>query len=248
MKLQILSDIHLEFENFEIPHTDADVIVLAGDIGVGLKGLEWAEASMFEKPTVYINGNHEYYRHAHPKLLNKMSEMEFESDIYFLEKNECTIGGVRFLGCTLWTDFGLQGNVPMAILDADSRMNDFKLIRNSSRGYAKFHPNDSLVLHRESVYWLEQCLQQSHPKTVVVTHHAPSIKSIPDHYQGSGLNPAFASDLTELILTYQPDLWIHGHLHSPSDYRIGKTRVICNPKGYPQENNTGFVADFVVEI
>ena len=248
MKLQILSDIHLEFEHFEIPKTDADVVILAGDTGVGTAGLEWVEVSALTKPVIYINGNHEYYRHAHPKLVRKMREMELGPEVHFLEKNECTIGDVRFLGSTLWTDFNLQGNIPLASLDAGSVMNDFKLIRNSSRGYSKFHPNDSLVIHRESVYWLEKCLQETTQKTVVVTHHAPSIKSIPGQYLGSNLNPAFASDLSELILTYQPDLWIHGHIHSSSNYYIGKTRVICNPRGYPRENISGFVPDLVVEV
>ncbi len=248
MKLQILSDIHLEFAHFEIPETDADVVVLAGDIGVGTKGLEWAEAYASVKPLIYINGNHEYYRHSHPRLVTKMRGIASESNIYFLEKNECTIGDVRFLGCTLWTNFNLHGNAPLALLVAGSGMNDYRLIRNSSRGYSKFHPNDSLIIHRESIYWLEKCLQQSNGKTVVVTHHAPSVKSIPEHFHGSNINAAFASDLSELILTYQPDLWIHGHLHSPSDYYIGKTRVICNPRGYPQEGVTGFVPDLVVEV
>ncbi len=248
MKLLILSDIHLEFEAFEIPQTDADLIILAGDTGVGTKGLEWAASLATDKPIIYINGNHEYYRHAHPKLVNKMREMEFDTDVYFLEKNECVIGDIRFLGCTLWTDFNIMGNVPMGLLDAGSNMNDFKLIRNSSRGYSKFHPNDSLVLHRESLYWLEQCFKASTQKTVVVTHHAPSIKSIPDCYKGSSLNPAFASDLSDLILNYQPALWIHGHLHSPSDYYIGKTRIICNPRGYPNEDVMGFEPGFVMEV
>ena len=248
MKLQILSDIHLEFQHFEIPQTDADVIILAGDTGVGTAGLEWAGTYASEKPVIYINGNHEYYRKAHPKLVHKMKEMELMPDAYFLEKNECTIGDVRFLGCTLWTDFNLQKNIPLSLFYAGLGMNDFKLIRNSARGYSKFHPNDSLVIHRESIYWLEKCLQETSQKTVVITHHAPSIKSIPEQYLGSNLNPAFASDLSELILTYQPDLWIHGHMHTPSDYYIGKTRVICNPRGYPGENNKGFVPDLVVEV
>ncbi|OQX75744.1 MAG: hypothetical protein B6D64_11125 [Bacteroidetes bacterium 4484_276] len=246
MKLQILSDIHLEFQHFEIPQTDADVIILAGDTGIGTKGLEWAGTYTSAKPVIYINGNHEYYRFAHPKLVNKMRDMAPALNIQFLEKEEFVIGDVRFLGCTLWTDFNLLGNIPLSLLDAGSGMNDFKLIRNSARGYSKFHPNDSLVIHRESVYWLEKCLQETSQKTVVVTHHAPSIKSIPEQYLGSNLNPAFASDLSELILTYQPNLWIHGHIHTPSDYYIGKTRVICNPRGYPNENISGFVPDLVV--
>jgi hypothetical protein len=174
--------------------------------------------------------------------------MEFDRDIYFLEKNECETGGVRFLGCTLWTDFKLLGHPHLSILDAAIGMNDFRRIRNSARNYSKFSPNDALVIHRESILWLEGALQQSHPKTVVLTHHAPSVKSIPERYRGDQMNPAFASDLSNLILAYQPDLWIHGHIHTPSDYYIGKTRVICNPKGYPNEGVIGFKSDLVVEV
>ncbi len=248
MKLHVLSDIHLEFRDFELPDTDADVIILAGDTAPGLRGVEWAEKYTGDKPILYINGNHEYYRQAYPSLVDKMRNAVADSGVVFMENDAFVTSDVQFLGCTLWTDFNLHGNVPLAVLDADMAMNDFKLIRNSNKNYSRFRPHDSMELFRNSVHWLEDRLRLPYRKTVVITHHAPSLLSIDEKYRQHRLAPAFASDLSELILTYQPDLWIHGHIHSAGDYLIGKTRVLCNPRGYPQEENVGFNPYLIVEI
>jgi predicted phosphohydrolase len=248
MKLHILSDIHLEFWDFELPQTDADVIILAGDTAPGMAGIKWAKNAFYGKPVIYINGNHEYYRNTYPKLIQKMREFTSDPGIVFLENDAFVVDDVQILGCTLWTDFNLHGNAPIAVLDAQMAMNDFKLIRNSKRNYSRLHPNDTRVAFRESIYWLEGRLKQPYRKTVVITHHAPSIHSIDKEYRNHRLAPAFASDLSGFILANGPDLWIHGHIHRAVDYHIGETRIICNPRGYPGEKNTGFTPGLVVEI
>ena len=98
--------------------------------------------------------------------------------------------------------------------------------------------------------WLRRELQQTgDAATVVISHHAPSPRSIADKYRGNALNPAFVSDLEALILEYDIALWIHGHTHTAFDYSIGETRVICNPRGYlPYETDTGYKPDMVLEI
>jgi len=247
MKLQILSDLHIEFEKFELPETEVDLIILAGDTCAGKTGIAWAKSISRGVPIIYINGNHEYYREAWPKLIAFNKAQCTGTNVLFLENDDFTIGDTRFLGCTLWTDFNLYGNVPFAELMAGQYMNDFRLIRKSPE-YSKFRPADALRIHRESIFWLKNCLKEPAAKTVVVTHHAPSPKSIPDELNNSPLNPGYASNLEDLILQYQPDLWIHGHLHTPANYSIGKTRIICNPRGYPNQYNNGFNPALVVEL
>lgn len=247
MKLQIYSDLHIEFAPFEIPKTDADLIILAGDTGVGKRGIEWAKIIEASVPVVYIHGNHEYYREAWPKLTGTNRALCEGTNIHFLENDELIVGDVRILGCTLWTDFNLYGNIPFGELSAGQVMNDFKLIRRSPE-YSKFRPSDAMQIHRKSIHWLENCLKKPAKKTVVITHHAPSVKSVPDEFKNNPVNPAYVSNLDELILRYQPDLWIHGHMHRPADYFIGKTRVICNPRGYPDQYDNGFNPGLVVEV
>ena len=85
-------------------------------------------------------------------------------------------------------------------------------------------------------------------KTVVVTHHAPSIRSVAEQYKNEHLSAAFASEMEKFIEKTKPDLWVHGHVHTSSDYHIGSTRVICNPRGYADEPNDNFDDDLVIEI
>ncbi|MEN8763395.1 MAG: metallophosphoesterase, partial [Thiogranum sp.] len=107
MKLYILNDLHIEFEGFEPPDTDADVVVLAGDIGVGGEGLRWAEDRFPDRPVVYVPGNHEFYRHD----ITLIEELKAQAPdhIHVLNDDLIDIEGVRFLGSILWTDFALFG-------------------------------------------------------------------------------------------------------------------------------------------
>jgi Icc-related predicted phosphoesterase len=127
-------------------------------------------------------------------------------------------------------------------------MNDYKLIRRDP-SYSKMRSIDTHIMHKESLKWLEKSLNESTTKTnVVITHHAPSIKSIPEKYQNELISAGFASNLEAFILKTKPNLWIHGHVHDAFDYYLGETRVICNPKGYPGEGVEGFRDGLVVEV
>lgn len=99
--------------------------------------------------------------------------------------------------------------------------------------------------HKETVEWLSNNIKEG---DIVVTHHAPSLKSIPARFVGSQMNPFFANDLDKLIEMTKPALWIHGHIHDRLDYFIGKTRVVCNPLGYPHAPNSAFDENLVIEI
>lgn len=247
MKLHVLNDLHIEFAKFEPPATDADVVVLAGDIGVGLEGLYWAEACFAGKPVIYVPGNHEFYHHD-ITLIEEMKACAADS-IHVLDDDEVDIGGVRFLGCVLWTDFALFGEVDkyFAMQRARQGMNDFAIIQCRGR---RFTPEDALRRHAASRNWLANRLTEPFDgKTVVVTHHAPSSGSVSPRFAHDPLTPAFVSNLEELMGGNRVALWIHGHTHDPFDYQVRGTRVVCNPRGYaPYDLTPDFRPGFVVAV
>jgi predicted phosphodiesterase len=248
VKLHILSDVHVEFEDFEPPETGADVVVLAGDIHVGVKGLEWAAARFPSTPVIYVLGNHEYYGAALPKHTRRMRELSEGSNVRVLENERAVIDGVVFLGCTLWTDFRLFGDPRIAGYEATQKMTDYKKIRVSPE-YRRLRSVDTAGEHNLSLQWLTKELDTCSPaKTVIVTHHAPSAKSLPEGYAGDMLSAAYVSELDDFVSACGVPLWVHGHLHAPSDYVLGRTRVLCNPRGYPDESNAEFIPDLLVEL
>ncbi len=248
MKLHILGDVHVEFEAFDPPDTDADVVLLAGDIHVGQKGLAWAAAKFPTKPVVYVLGNHEYYGQALPKHTERMKARCAGSNVQVLENATLTLDGITFLGCTLWTDFELLGDPRIAGYAATQKMNDYRKIRVSP-SYRRLRSLDTAIEHRRSLRWLKTTLASGDPaKTVVVTHHAPSPRSLAARYSEDILSAAFASDLDDFVSACGAALWVHGHLHCSSDYVLGRTRVVCNPRGYPDERNPDFVPDLVVAL
>ncbi len=247
MKIQIASDLHNEFGIFDIDFSDIDLLILAGDIDVGENGLIWLKEEVKKTPVIYVPGNHEYYRYSYPKLLNKLKEGAKNTNIHILDNGSITIEGITFHGTTLWTNFELYGDPKIAGMEAQLRMNDYRLIRRDP-SYSKLRSVDTHIMHYKSLEWLKDSLLKSKTKTnVVVSHHAPSIKSIADKYKSDILSAAFASDLDDFIKETKPNLWVHGHVHDFFDYKVGETRVVCNPRGYPDEN-VNYRPKFIVEI
>ncbi|MDA3877015.1 MAG: metallophosphoesterase family protein [Halothiobacillus sp.] len=247
MKIHVLSDLHIEIarwpRNIDLKAVDADVTVLAGDIGSGLQGLEFALS--IDRPVVYVMGNHEFYgKRGMDRLWEKLRERAAGTNVQILENESFTISGVRFLGCTLWSDFALHGQSAQvqSMLTCSLRMSDYRYIRKTrySTNGQFLLPDDTLTFHLESRTFLERELAEPFDgKTVAVSHHAPSRQSVKtvDRFSGeraSALNvelySAFASHLEGLV--DQSDLWIHGHTHLALDYRIGNGRVVSNPRGY----------------
>src|SRR3954452_19421772 len=109
MRLHIFSDLHAGLRPFDPPEVDADVLVLPGDVDVGVDGIALAREWARGRPTLYVAGNHEFYGEGIPRHLGKMAEAAAGSTVELLENRVVVIGGVRFLGCTLWTDFDLFG-------------------------------------------------------------------------------------------------------------------------------------------
>lgn len=257
MKLWILSDLHNEFGDFEADAEiaaagEADVIVLAGDIHLGARAAQWARrfADRHGKPAILVAGNHEFYGGDFDLTLAELRAGTRDSHVHLLE-NDCWIyRDVRFLGCTLWTDFLLYGSAAMqaSMQDAADRMNDYRQIQAQDRSRL-LQPADTLRRHQLSRAWLSAMLATPHAgKTVVVTHHAPSPRSIDPAYAGDKLTPAYVSDL-ETLMGPAVQLWVHGHKHVNFDYRVHGVRVVCNPRGYtPRYLNPGFAAGYLVEV
>jgi predicted phosphodiesterase len=250
MRIRVLSDLHLEFKDWIPPRVDADVVVLAGDVHVGVKGVEWARRSFPSIPIVYISGNHEFYGEDIHDMTQEMVMEGSRLGVDVLDGRSTVISGVRFLGATLWTDFALGGTDPSAIdramADAQYGMYDFQVIRCGDN--RKFRPTDARAIHLAQVRWLRsQLTEQFVGTTVVVTHHLPHPRSIHRKYKASDLNPSFASDLSNLMGP-SVSLWIHGHTHESFDYVVNSTRVVCNPRGYaPMELNEAFDPVFTVD-
>jgi Icc-related predicted phosphoesterase len=247
MKLHILSDLHTEFADFSPPETGANVVILAGDIGAGLGGIEWAARQFPDQPVIYVPGNHEYY--GQDITLVDVLRKQSPENIHVLNNDAIVLNGVRFLGSTLWTDFRLNGESEAwyARQWARRSMEDFAAIKLGGRS---FTPEVSVGLHDASRAWIaSQLATHFDGPSVVVTHHLPAAMSVAKRYENDPLIPAFASRLEDVIERYQPDLWIHGHTHEPCDYELFGTRVVCNPRGYPREKRgTAFNPGLVFEL
>lgn len=226
MRIQFFSDMHLEFGDCQLEiEPTADVIVAAGDIGLGLDGVLWLERA--PKPVVYVAGNHEYYGGDLVYTRDKIAAAADGRPVHFLNNGAVQIQGVRFLGTTLWTDFG--GADPVLMRLAEELMNDYSQVRFQGGPLTSEHILD---VHQYSRDWLVAALEQPFEgPTVVVTHHAPT----PWSWRGDPESPvrhAYCNSLEDMLTRYNIDLWIHGHIHWVSDYRSDGVRVVCNPRGY----------------
>lgn len=272
MKLLILSDLHLELgASYTVPaDLDFDAVILAGDIHCpGSKAVRWAQRdSIFGgRPVLMVAGNHEFYGRQMRSEFAEMLKLAAGSNVHILDRGGLELDGVRFLGCTLWTDFQLPVRRPdggsevdpgRALLDAKHHMNDYRRIELTSgfhggREHRRLlQPEDTLAMHEIDLDWLRRRLQQSFDgPTVVITHHAPSLASVAERYAQDWLSPSFVSALPADFFEV-PRLWVHGHTHSPFDYAEGRCRVVSNPRGYRMRDgsfeNHRFDRGLVVEV
>jgi Icc-related predicted phosphoesterase len=267
LRLLVLSDLHNDLWHLPVDvdgtriDAEADVVVLAGDIHEGVQAPIWARNAFPDKQIILVAGNHEFYGRMWNRNLRKIREKSEQLGIYFLERDSVEIYGIRFIGCSLWTDFLLNGEDArkQSMAAAREKMNDYRRIKldritGENQEWRETHsdgllPGMTIQRHRQSVEWLEQQLALTDgSKTVIVTHHAPARKSIPEQFTGHVLSPAYASDLSRLM--GKAALWIHGHVHESHDYEINGTRIVCNPRGYPRKvpENPGFNPSLIVEF
>ncbi len=239
MYIRILSDLHIEISPYEIeslPEDKETTLILAGDCGLfkHVTYSDWMKelSPRFHK-IILVAGNHEYYSGKMPTESVKFEKRVDCENVHILQNSSLVIDGVLFLGGTLWTSFR-SGN-PIVMYDAEVGMNDYNRIRVASNGYRRLRAIDVLEEHRATRNFLFDSLRamkDDYEKIVVVTHHAPSSKSIPAKYIGDNLNDCFVNNFEYQLIDFGPDIWIHGHLHNSSDYMMGNTRTICNPRGY----------------
>lgn len=257
-KIQVISDLHLEFDSFFKPsQSGSDILILSGDICVAeyfnrnypskyfeiaLKFKEFFRyCSQNWSSVVYVMGNHEHYHGTYNNTYDILKEtISSFKNIYLLENESISIEDILFYGCTLWTDCDKFN--PMAQMEIRYSMNDYRLIKNVSHRASypiSLIPDDTCNIFVNSVTKMKEFLElNKETPCVIVTHHSPSFNSVSPIYHSAGyMNNGYYSDL-EYLIEQNPQirLWTHGHMHNTSDYMIGSTRVYCNPRGYNNEN------------
>ena len=240
IRVQVLSDLHFEFhrdggESFlqELDPADVDVLVLAGDVCVGVPHLQQVLPRLAEiyPDIVYVFGNHELYHSSFKEFRQKLKSLDGIRNLHILDSKTVVIKGQRFVGTPLWFP--------------DEVGND--LWANAIADFEEIEGYDEVVYqeNRLSRRFLEWNLTSD---DIVVTHYLPSERSVDPDFLNSPLNRFFVCPMDDLIDKIQPKLWIHGHTHKSMDYLAGNTRIVCNPLGYPHEINREFRDYFVLEV
>lgn len=237
MKIALASDVHLEFGPISFENNEkSDVLILSGDICVAsnfgkISTSFFKECSERFSNIIYVMGNHEHYN-GDFQLTEKILREELEEfkNIHLLEKETIELGEYTFVGGTLWTD--MNKNDPNTLWHIKRVMNDFSVIRNGP----EYVISPELIYdeHCKTMQYIRSAVLDTTKKYVIVGHHAPSKQSTKPRYRRDYLvNGAYSSDLSEFILDHpQIKLWTHGHTHDIFDYKVGETRVLCNPRGY----------------
>jgi DNA repair exonuclease SbcCD nuclease subunit len=254
--IMVAQDLHDHPE----PANTADQAAIANGTGLGRRQQaaqrfrDFLKRCSFSFPhVVYIAGNHEFYNGKFFASIDYLrNECARYPNIYFLEQDTKVIDDVTFIGATLWTDMN-KGD-PLTMHAIEGMMNDFRIIRNDKREFARMSARDVVDRHARTLQYFKTVLAEQHDrKFVVVGHHSPSFQSAHEMYKHDTLmNGGYHSELSEFILNHpQIKLWTHGHTHHPFDYMIGETRVVCNPRGYESDGyseETGWNPNLILEI
>lgn len=250
MKLDIVSDLHLEFDSKNLVLTPkSDTLIMAGDVMevVNLSTIRSMEFSIWltmissmYKNVVWVLGNHEHYFSViseTKKELQSFLDKAKLKNIHVLENETVEIEDAIVFGATMWTS--IHNLNPIRMNAIQHAMNDYRYIkryRMSSSGVLKkekLRPTDTIDLHYESIAHLVDFAKlKTDKKKIVVSHHAPSFISIPDSFRTNMLNDAYADDLYNEYFASGIALSVHGHIHQPVDYLLSRTRVVSNPRGY----------------
>ena len=203
---------------------------------------------------LYVPGNHEFYGGSIAGTVDELKRLSAGTNIRVLDDDEVVIDGVRFLGTTLWTDFMLfgEGEKRAAAMARSAALHARFQPHPVAMGDAPFTPEAFGGAVRAARRLARARLATPHAgPTVVITHHAPSRKSIHPRFADSPLNACFVSDAERLIDGSRARLWIHGHTHDSFDYVVNGTRVVCNPRGYAKDGvneNPSFDANLLAAV
>jgi predicted phosphodiesterase len=259
MKIQIFSDLHVDVASIKkiVIADDVDCVIVAGDVCEGVLGaFEYLRRIVpMHIPILMTLGNHEYYRRCLPDELWLAREHALGFNVQVLENDMVVLGSAgrgptRFVGASLWTDYRIFGeaNRPAVMNACGAALNDHRRINWRKEPWLRFRPQEAAQLHHQSRAYIDSVLAVPFDgATVVITHHAVHWNSVLPKYRNDLVTAAFVSDMSATIEACRPQLWVHGHVHNSSDYRVGKTRVVCNPHGYGDEN-PDFDGSFVVRI
>jgi len=257
LKINLLSDIHLEFDDLVLP--GGDILILAGDV-CEAKNLKQEKYQDFffnnmhkYREVLYVLGNHEHYGSRIQKTWHTVVDY-MPGNVTVLENESRQIDDVLFVGATLWTDFNNLD--PLTMWHCGQAMTDYKHINMFDpvkNVYHRLTTEFTAQLHYESKKYIEQVAQENpDKKIVVITHMCPHPGSIHAVYKHDNLmNGAFTSNLEQLIVA-NPNIkvWCHGHTHHPFDYQVGETRILCNPRGYAgyEQRAREFDVNFSFEV
>lgn len=248
MKIKVFSDIHLDHRFSAVDNSfypgKGDILILAGDIlavryfktngdmNAYYKEFLQVCSNNFEH-VLYVIGNHEAYGYNYEGAFNTLKK-NVPSNFHILENETLKIGDWNFIGSTFWTNF--RNENPIEMMEAECMMNDYKLIRIGSN-YRKLRATDVVKFYNNSRDYLLSQLETLKDNVFVITHHAPSYRSIHERFKSSACNSAYCNNLDGMIENHpQIKYWVHGHVHSPFNYMIEQCNVICNPVGYPRED------------
>ena len=261
MKLQIVSDLHLEFNDVTINNAGADILCLAGDVCLakdlhkntpkGEKFRQFFDHVAKEFDTVlYVMGNHEHYSGRWNNTAAHIREaLEPWDNITLMDDSWLNFGNTRIVGTSLWTNMN-KGD-PLTMMHIKNSMNDYHVITIENNGiYHKLRPIDTFNAHARAVETIKIAAETWDGNVVVLGHHAPSFQSVHERYKHDWMmNGGYVSDLDDYILSQEKiKLWIHGHVHNSFDYMIGECRIVCNPHGYHSENASGFNHSLIIDV
>lgn len=270
MNIQLLSDLHLEANpDFAAsPAPGAQVLVLAGDIGsyqtrhdgTVMAEPDWGlqrfsplpQYAGWPVPVLFVPGNHEYdaldLDETHPRLRATCERLGID----WLERETRVLGGVRFVGTTLWSDYDALATDPLTRLrqrEKAFRAANFYLTKMASQRHGRLFDAEAMRhLALDCQHWLRHALEQPFDgRTVVVTHFAPTLHSADPRYGLSPGTAGFCNGLDELLPL--ADLWLHGHLHCPTDVQVGRCRIVANPLGYAdKQEQQAFVPQRLISL
>jgi Icc-related predicted phosphoesterase len=276
VKLQIFSDLHCDVAPIKpiAIGEEVDAVVVAGDTCQGVRNAFIALRRIVPErvPIIMTAGNHEYYRRCIETEIAEAKAIASNYNIVFVENDVVRLGTTRFIGATLWTDYRVFGanNAAVAMDTARRNLNDHRVISWTKNPWKRFRPEEAALLHECSKAFIVDSLTiPSCESTVILTHHAPHFGSVAKGpYESDILTSAYVSDLTNVLMidaaagapigavdTTVKDtvhanwnrIWLHGHIHSSSDYVVGTTRILSNPHGYGLEN-PAFNSQLIVEV
>lgn len=239
MKIQYGSDLHIEFkENKDFLEKnpikpEGEILLLAGDIvpfAVMKKADDFLSYLSDNFEAVYwLPGNHEYYYSDIAERSGAKNEA-IKSNVFLVNNTTIKHNDVKIIFTSLWTKISQLNEK-----NIERGMSDFHVIKYAAYPFKTYHYN---MLHENCLQFLNAELNQKDTeKTIVVTHHVPTMLNYPEKYRGDALNEAFAVELYDLIESKQPDYWIYGHTHSnTTDFAIGNTLLLCNQLGYVKYN------------